>query len=64
LRSLALVFWLVFPRFKRSDQSNFTIGARGSAAIYTGGEYGGMGVLRKISIRAHSWFNWLYPINF
>jgi hypothetical protein len=21
-------------------------------------------VLRKISIRAHSWFNWLYPINF
>ena len=20
--------------------------------------------LRKISIRAHSWFNWLYPLNF
>jgi hypothetical protein len=20
--------------------------------------------LRKISIRAHSWLNWLYPINF
>ena len=47
-----------------SDQSKFTIGAQGSAAIYTSGEYGAWAVLRKISIRAHSWFNWLYPINF
>jgi multidrug resistance efflux pump len=45
------------------DQSRFTIGAQGSAAIYTGGEYGAWAVLRKISIRAHSWFNWLYPID-
>ena len=46
------------------DQLKFSIGAQGSAAIYTGGEYGAWAALRKISIRAHSWFNWLYPINF
>src|SRR5277367_5733819 len=46
------------------DQLKFSIGAQGSTAIYTGGEYGAWAVLRKISIRAHSWFNWLYPINF
>jgi multidrug resistance efflux pump len=47
-----------------ADQLKFPIGAQGSTAIYTGGEYGAWAVLRKISIRAHSWFNWLYPINF
>ena len=46
------------------DQSKFSIGAQGSTAIYTGGEHGAWAALRKISIRAHSWFNWLYPINF
>jgi multidrug resistance efflux pump len=46
------------------DQLKFSIGAQGSTAIYTGGEYGAWAALRKISIRAHSWFNWLYPINF
>ena len=51
-------------RIDHPDQSKFTIGAQGSAAIYTSGEYGAWAVLRKISIRAHSWFNWLYPINF
>jgi len=45
------------------DQSKFPIGAQGSAAIYTGGERGAWAVLRKISIRGHSWFNWLYPLN-
>jgi multidrug resistance efflux pump len=45
------------------DQSKFPIGAQGSAAIYTGGERGAWAALRKISIRAHSWFNWLYPLN-
>ena len=38
------------------------IGAQGAAAIYTSG--GGFAVLRKITIRMHSWFNWLYPIPF
>ena len=47
-----------------SDQSKFSIGAQGSAAIYTGGKHGAWAALRRISIRAHSWFNWLYPINF
>jgi len=46
------------------DQSKFPIGAQGIAAIYTTGEHGAWAALRKISIRAHSWANWLYPINF
>ena len=46
------------------DQSKFPIGAQGIAAIYTSGEHGAWAALRKVSIRAHSWFNWLYPINF
>jgi multidrug resistance efflux pump len=45
------------------DQSKFPIGAQGAAAIYTGGEHGPWAALRKISIRAHSWFNWVYPMN-
>ena len=46
------------------DQSKFPIGAQGTAAIYTGGEHGAWAALRKISIRVHSWMNWLYPMNF
>ena len=38
------------------------IGAQGAAAIYT--KRGAFAVLRKIVIRAHSWFNWLYPMPF
>src|SRR5271165_2287074 len=46
------------------DPAKFPIGAQASAAIYTGGETGAWAALRKISIRAHSWFNWLYPMPF
>jgi multidrug resistance efflux pump len=46
------------------DPSKFPIGAQGSAAIYTAGEHGAWATLRKISIRGHSWFNWLYPMSF
>ena len=46
------------------DASKFPIGAQASAAIYTNGETGAWAALRKISIRAHSWFNWLYPMPF
>jgi hypothetical protein len=46
------------------DQLKFPIGAHGSAAIYTGGEHGAWIALRKISIRAHSWLTWVYPLNF
>ena len=46
------------------NQPDFPIGAQGTAAIYTSGEYGAWAALRKISIRTHSWLNWLYPINF
>jgi multidrug resistance efflux pump len=45
------------------DLRKFPIGAQGIAAIYTSGEHGAWAVLRKISIRAHSWFNWLYPFD-
>jgi multidrug resistance efflux pump len=45
------------------DQSKFPIGAQGSAAIYTAGERGAWAVLRKISIRAHAWASWFYPLN-
>ncbi len=47
-----------------ADPSKFPIGAQASAAIYTNGETGAWAALRKISIRAHSWFNWLYPMPF
>ncbi len=50
-------------RLDYPDQSKFPIGAQGLAAIYTSGEHGAWAVLRKISIRAHSWFNWVYPLN-
>ena len=50
-------------RMDHADQSKFPIGAQGLAAIYTGGEHGAWAVLRKISIRAHSWFNWVYPLD-
>jgi multidrug resistance efflux pump len=38
------------------------IGAQGAAAIYT--KPGAWAGLRKITIRIHSWFNWLYPMPF
>jgi len=46
------------------DASRFPIGAQASAAIYTDGEKGAWAALRKISIRAHSWDNWHYPLPF
>ena len=46
------------------DAAKFPIGAQATAAIYTGGEKGAWAALRKISIRAHSWANWLYPMPF
>jgi hypothetical protein len=47
-----------------SDPSRFPIGAEGAAAVYTSGGHGAWAALRKISMHAHSWYNWLYPINF
>jgi multidrug resistance efflux pump len=46
-----------------ADQAKFPIGAQGTAAVYTGGETGAWAALRKISIRARSWLNWVYPLN-
>jgi multidrug resistance efflux pump len=50
--------------FDDPDQSKFTIGAQGAAAIYTGGKHGGWAAMRRIGIRTYSWMNWLYPIPF
>ena len=47
-------------RLNASDQSQFPIGAQGVAAIYTGD--GGFAALRRVSVRAYSWLNWLFPI--
>jgi hypothetical protein len=47
-------------RTKRNSQS----ARKALRTTYTGGEHGAWAALRKISIRAHSWLNWLYPINF
>jgi multidrug resistance efflux pump len=44
------------------DQSKFPIGAQGRATIYTNPESGFV-MLRKIGIRAYSWFNWIYPFS-
>lgn len=46
------------------DPARFPIGAQAVTAIYTSGESGAWAALRKISIRARSWFNWIYPFNF
>jgi len=45
-----------------ADQSKFPIGTQGRAAIYTNPK-SGFAVLRKISIRTYTWFNWLYPFS-
>jgi hypothetical protein len=44
------------------DQSQFPIGAQGTAAIYTSD--GGWAALRRIEIRGRTWLNWLYPMPF
>jgi multidrug resistance efflux pump len=44
------------------DPSRFPIGTEGRATIYTNPK-SGFAYLRKIGIRAYSWFNWLYPFS-
>ncbi len=44
------------------DQAKFPIGTQGRAAIYTNPKSGFV-ILRRIGIRAYSWFNWLYPFS-
>jgi len=57
----ALGQYAVQIRMDGEDQSRFAIGAHGVAAIYTSG--GGFAILRRITIRAHAWLNWLFPLN-
>ena len=49
-------------RLDAPDQSLFPIGTQAHATIYTNPS-SGFAVLRRISIRAYSWFNWLYPFS-
>ena len=46
------------------DPAKFPIGGQAVTAIYTDNEKGLWAPLRKVSIRAHSWANWLYPLPF
>jgi len=50
----------IYP--KNPSLVGLPIGAQGAAAIYT--KPGAWAALRKITIRMHSWFNWLYPMPF
>jgi multidrug resistance efflux pump len=52
----------VVIRLDGADQSRFPIGTQGRAAIYTDPE-SGFAWLRKIGIRAYTWYNWLYPFS-
>jgi multidrug resistance efflux pump len=49
-------------RIDDPDQSRFPIGTQGRATIYTNPKSGFV-MLRKIGIRAYSWFNWIYPFS-
>jgi multidrug resistance efflux pump len=53
----AVKFYLDHPR-----QVGLPIGAQGAVAIYT--HAGAWTDLRRIDIRMHAWFNWLYPLPF
>lgn len=49
-------------RLDDPDQRRFPLGTQGRATVYTN-PHSGFVVLRKIGIRAYSWFNWLYPFS-
>jgi multidrug resistance efflux pump len=52
----------VVIRLDDPDQTKFPIGTQGRAAIYTK-PHSGFVALRRIGIRAYTWFNWLYPFS-
>lgn len=45
-----------------ADQAKFPIGTQGRATIYTNPD-SGFASLRRIGIRAYTWFNWIYPFS-
>jgi multidrug resistance efflux pump len=49
-------------RLEDADQTKFPIGTQGRATIYAMPKSPFV-VLRRIGIRAYSWFNWLYPFS-
>ena len=49
-------------RLEGEDQAKFPIGTQGRAAIYTN-PASWFVILRKIGIRTHPWFDWLYPFS-
>jgi multidrug resistance efflux pump len=52
----------VVIRLDGADQSRFPIGTQGRAAVYTD-PGSGFAWLRRIGIRAYTWYNWLYPFS-
>jgi multidrug resistance efflux pump len=49
-------------RLDDPDQKKFPIGTQGRATIYTNPDSPFV-ILRKISIRAYTWLNWIYPFS-
>jgi len=49
-------------RLDDPEQSRFPIGTQGRAAIYASPN-SGFAILRRIGLRAYSWFNWIYPFS-
>lgn len=49
-------------RLEGDDQSKFPIGAQGRSAIYTN-PASPFVWMRRIGLRAYSWFNWIYPFS-
>ena len=52
----------VVVRLEDPDQGRFPIGTQGRVAIYTKARSGFVW-MRKIGIRAYTWFNWVYPFS-
>jgi multidrug resistance efflux pump len=49
-------------RLEDADQTKFPLGTQGRATVYAQPKSPFV-VLRRIGIRAYSWFNWLYPFS-
>ena len=47
-------------RLDDPDRSKFPIGTRGRAPNHTNPDSGFV-IMRRIGIRAYTWFNWVYP---
>ena len=54
--------FVVAIKLEEKDQSKFPIGTQGRATVYAQPKSPFV-IVRRIGIRAYSWFNWLYPFS-